>query len=960
MKRSRHPSSSDDSDNGSNSTCWSQHSSQPRRGTGQKPSEVFRTDLITAMKVHDSYQLNLEDYYVLADPWRQEWEKGVQVPVSPQSIPQPVARALAEKGKEVMFVKPKKLIRTSGAEALGYVDIRTLADGMCRYDLSEDDVAWLQIINEEFAEMAVPPLDEITMERAMEEFERRCHENMTHATETEEGLGIEYDEDVVCDVCRSPDGEDNNEMVFCDKCNICVHQACYGIQKVPKGSWLCRICALGILPKCQLCPRKGGAMKPTRSGTKWVHVSCALWIPEVSIGNPEKMEPITNVSHIPGNRWALICCLCKEKSGACIQCSAKNCRTAFHVTCGLHAGLEMNTILTEDDEVKFKSYCPKHSGLEGVESRDGDSAGEEEKEGAGDKKGRRRGRVRAEEDAASSSSSSYVAPQLVVRSAATTARHPDDVGSSRQQQQEKRVNLRKLKLQEMEEEFYQFVEAEEVARHLKLPPEAADFLYQYWKLKRKANFNQPLITPKKDEEESLARREHEVLLRRLQLFTHLRQDLERVRNLTYMVTRREKMKRSLWRVQEQILQQQVKLLDHELLTGDPSAEDLEELFSLGTLSSAASRPHSSWSHSGLNTRRASSKQEKRKGDGGRRGLADSPQTLKKENLTKESKSSRVKEAAGDGELQNSEIGLEVYFPKAEQEAIAVKPLRLESRKGPRREAEHEVPTRGRRDNHHEQQQQQQQQEERRRKRKSEVATAAAAAESFSSQVRNKFGSKHLEKTVSIRLVDIRSSDTDDYFINEGAARRSPASPDGTTNTKFNNHAVAKANGWLRRTHSPERSVGGHLRGWGKFRIPKRSEKPPAAAAAAAAAGGRGGAGAGGAMQAAAAAADQHAGAVLPQDATPHGGGERRLRLRLQTRRRRRGALPEAMPLPPAEGRLVARPPLRLRHHPPRRAGLLMAPPPPHSEKIISCTVRAERREKRTTVAPCTFIFLDES
>lgn len=52
-----------------------------------------------------------------------------------------------------MFVKPKKLIRTSGTEALGYVDIRTLADGMCRYDLNEEDVAWLQIINEEFAVM---------------------------------------------------------------------------------------------------------------------------------------------------------------------------------------------------------------------------------------------------------------------------------------------------------------------------------------------------------------------------------------------------------------------------------------------------------------------------------------------------------------------------------------------------------------------------------------------------------------------------------------------------------------------------------------------------------------------------------------------------------------------------------------------------------------------------------------
>lgn len=56
------------------------------------PFQVFRTDLITAMKLHDSFQLNPDEYYVLADPWRQEWEKGVQVPVSPGTIPQPVAR----------------------------------------------------------------------------------------------------------------------------------------------------------------------------------------------------------------------------------------------------------------------------------------------------------------------------------------------------------------------------------------------------------------------------------------------------------------------------------------------------------------------------------------------------------------------------------------------------------------------------------------------------------------------------------------------------------------------------------------------------------------------------------------------------------------------------------------------------------------------------------------------------
>uniref|UniRef100_A0A8C2G1C7 Protein Jade-1 n=1 Tax=Cyprinus carpio TaxID=7962 RepID=A0A8C2G1C7_CYPCA len=523
MKRSRVPSTSEDSDNGSNSTSWSQHSnSKHRKQNGKRPSEVFRTDLITAMKLHDSYQLNPEDYYELADPWRQEWEKGVQVPVSPDSIPQCTVRTVAEKCPAPLFIRPKKLIRSSESSMLGYVGIQTLADGMCRYDLNEEDVVWLQIANEEFSKMGMQLMDELMMERVMEEFERRCYDNMSHAMETEEGLGIEYDEDVVCDVCQSPDGEDNNEMVFCDKCNICVHQACYGILKVPEGSWLCRTCALGIFPKCHLCPKKGGAMKPTRSGTKWVHVSCALWIPEVSIGNPEKMEPITNVSHIPSNRWALICCLCKEKTGACIQCSAKSCRVAFHVTCGLQCGLKMNTILTEADEVKFKSFCPKHSGMDWNEEEGDDDR--PVKVQTGGERGRNRG-----VDMSSSSQ-----PRL--------ARNPEET----------RLSERKLRVQQLEDEFYRFVAADEVAEHLQLPLETVDFLFQYWKLKRKVNFNQPLIMPKKEEEDSLARREQEVLLRRLRLFTHLRQDLERVRNLTYMVSRRERTKRTLCRVQEQI------------------------------------------------------------------------------------------------------------------------------------------------------------------------------------------------------------------------------------------------------------------------------------------------------------------------------------------------------------------------------------------------------------------------
>ena len=75
-------------------------------------------------------------------------------------------------------------------------------------------------------------------------------------------------------------------------------QACYGIQEIPDGSWLCRTCSINIRPTCLLCSQTGGAMKCTRAGDKWAHISCALWIPEVSIGCPEKMEPITDLDLI--------------------------------------------------------------------------------------------------------------------------------------------------------------------------------------------------------------------------------------------------------------------------------------------------------------------------------------------------------------------------------------------------------------------------------------------------------------------------------------------------------------------------------------------------------------------------------------------------------------------------------------------------------------------------------------
>lgn len=46
-------------------------------------------------------------------------------------------------------------------------------------------------------------IHEWTMERVIEALEAQCHENMEIKKKTEEGLGIEYDEDIVCEICQS-------------------------------------------------------------------------------------------------------------------------------------------------------------------------------------------------------------------------------------------------------------------------------------------------------------------------------------------------------------------------------------------------------------------------------------------------------------------------------------------------------------------------------------------------------------------------------------------------------------------------------------------------------------------------------------------------------------------------------------------------------------------------------------
>lgn len=183
------------------------------------------------------------------------------------------------------------------------------------------------------------------------------------------------------------------------------------------------------------------------------------------------------------------------------------------MTCAFKHNLEMRAIIEDEnaeDGVKLRSYCQKHSlncKKKAVDDSDSDSG----------------------------------------------------VGRKSNMTAEEKSQARRQRMAKVEREFYKLVDISMAAKKLNLNVEVVDIISKFWTLKRIAAGNKPLLLPRGDDETSALKGEDSERDKMKQL-VNIRQDLERVRNLAYMVSRREKLSRSFIKIREQILEKQLVLL----------------------------------------------------------------------------------------------------------------------------------------------------------------------------------------------------------------------------------------------------------------------------------------------------------------------------------------------------------------------------------------------------------------
>lgn len=213
--------------------------------------------------------------------------------------------------------------------------------------------------------------------------ERRREQDMAFKRQQEQDM------EAVCEICGDGEVAPDNQMVFCESCDVAVHQICYGIEKVPEGDYYCYACTrlrseniarvedeqrmTQRLPiSCELCPLKTGAFVQTATKTdedaapfgKWIHVVCAKWQGLRFERSPDLIEDVADLK-MRFRQHGIKCALCHGERGAMNKCRHEGCTTWIHVTCARAVG-NCEVIHGENAHGDIETnpwtlMCPKHS-----------------------------------------------------------------------------------------------------------------------------------------------------------------------------------------------------------------------------------------------------------------------------------------------------------------------------------------------------------------------------------------------------------------------------------------------------------------------------------------------------------------------------------------------------------------------------------------------------------------------
>ncbi|KAI1312577.1 hypothetical protein F5Y03DRAFT_241420 [Xylaria venustula] len=197
-----------------------------------------------------------------------------------------------------------------------------------------------------------------------------------------------------CAICNQGNSALGEQVICCRECRLTVHRSCYGVpDSRSKDKWTCDMCVNDKVPqvsiayKCILCPiekREYDFLEPPKNTHKkktekdrekervdrelalkavelyrkrqvelrrpvnpreplkrtvdnnWVHVTCAVWTPEIKFSSAKALCVSEGIPSISRARYEEVCKVCKETGGACVPCHC--CRAPVHVECAHKSG----------------------------------------------------------------------------------------------------------------------------------------------------------------------------------------------------------------------------------------------------------------------------------------------------------------------------------------------------------------------------------------------------------------------------------------------------------------------------------------------------------------------------------------------------------------------------------------------------------------------------------------------